>query len=377
MGVQKLYYLAGTALPTEKAHGLQIMKTCAALAGQALSAQGLEVTLLAPKRGVKDLWAYYQMPATFAVEWAPFKLAPQLGRFGYWWGAWRFAWWARRKIKQTGPDLILVRDPLPALLASFSGRPVFWESHEPKNNWLFRLVAKRATGIVAISGGIKNFLTERLAVPAEKISVVPDAADVEAIQALADDKNIWRQKLKLALDKKIVLYTGHLYDWKGADTLARAAKLLPSDVLVVLVGGTTEAIADFQARFGAISNLLLVGHQPAVDIPAWLKASDVLVLPNSGKQLISSTFTSPLKLFEYLAAGRAIVASDLPSLREILTDDNCFFVRADDEVALAQGILAVLANPVLAATKAGKAAALAKNFSWTKRAEKLIKIFND
>lgn len=367
----KLYYLAGTALPTEKAHGLQIMKTCTAL-----SAQGLDVTLLAPKRGSEDLWAYYQMSASFSVEWAPFKLAPQLGRFGYWWGAWRFACWARRKINQTKPDLILVRDPLPALLASFSSRSVFWESHEPKNNWLFRLVAKRVAGIVAISGGIKNFLIEQLEVPAAKISVVPDAADVEAIQSLDDDKNIWRQKLKLPLDKKIVLYTGHLYDWKGADTLARAAKLLPADILVVLVGGTIEALADFQARFGSTPNLLLVGHQPAADIPVWLKAADCLVLPNSGKQVISSIFTSPLKLFEYLAAGRVIVASDLPSLREILTDDNCFFVGADDEKALARGVESVLLDPVLATTKARAATTLAKNFSWTKRAEHLMKIFN-
>ena len=325
----KLYYLAGTALPTEKAHGLQIIKTCAALA-----AQGLSVTLLVPKRGAEDLWSYYQMPATFEVEWAPFKLAPQLGRLGYWWGAWRFACWAWRKIKQGQPDVILVRDPLPALVASWSGRPVFWESHEPKANWLFGLVAKRATGVVAISSGIKNFLVEHLGVSAEKISVVPDAADVEVIQALSDDKNLWRQQLNLPLDKKIALYTGHLYDWKGADTLARAAKLLPADVLVVLVGGTIEALADFQVRFGATPNLLLAGHQPASDIPAWLKAADVLVLPNSGKQLISSTFTSPLKLFEYLAAGRAIVASDLPSLREILTEATCFFVVADDIICL-------------------------------------------
>jgi glycosyltransferase involved in cell wall biosynthesis len=369
--IKKIYYLSGTALPTDKAHGWQIVKTC-----QALSQQGIDLTLLAPRRGELDLETYYHLKIDFKMKWSSVVLAPELGRFGYWWSAWKFSWWSLSEIKKVQPDLILVRDPLPALVATWSGLPVWWEIHEPKSNWFFRLVSKRVFGIIAISGGIKDYLIKELAVPTIKISIVPDAADVELIQSLSDDKNFWRTKLKLPLDKKIVLYTGHLYDWKGADTLATTAKFLSADTLVVLVGGTKIDLDNFQARFGSITNLLLVGHRDALEIPEWLKAADVLVLPNSAKQLISRSFTSPLKLFEYLAAGRPIIASDLPSIREILTEQTGFFVPADDPPALAEVIKLALNNDRLATDKAQQAALMAREFSWPKRAEHLIKIFN-
>ena len=97
----------------------------------------------------------------------------------------------------------------------------------------------------------------------------------------------------------------------------------------------------------------------------------MLVLPNSGKTKISSHYTSPLKLFEYLAAGKPIVASDLPSIRDILNKDTAMLVVSDDAQALAQGITVVLTDDALAKKLASNASELAKQYSWEQRAKKI------
>ena len=105
-------------------------------------------------------------------------------------------------------------------------------------------------------------------------------------------------------------------------------------------------------------------------VPKYLAASDVLVLPNSEKGL--SEFTSPLKLFEYMAAKRPIVASDLPSLREILSESNAVMVRPDDPAALAEGIQKVLEDEELAKKLAGNAYIDVQQYSWDKRAMRIL-----
>jgi len=132
--------------------------------------------------------------------------------------------------------------------------------------------------------------------------------------------------LGIPLDKKIICYAGHLYDWKGADILAKSMHYLPSSYIAYLVGGTEEDVTrfrEFTAREN-LANVVMVGHVAPTMIPGYLAASDVVVLPNVGEGL--SRYTSPLKLFEYMAAKRPIVASDLPAIREILNEETAVLV---------------------------------------------------
>ena len=93
----------------------------------------------------------------------------------------------------------------------------------------------------------------------------------------------------------------------------------------------------------------MVGHVAPSEVPTWLAAADIAVLPNSGTSVIGSRYTSPLKLYEYLAAGCPIVASDVPAVREVVTDgETAVLVRPDDPEALGDGIAGLLAVPVLA-----------------------------
>ena len=108
-----------------------------------------------------------------------------------------------------------------------------------------------------------------------------------------------------------------------------------------------------------------------------LRRASVLALPNPASA-ISTRFTSPLKLFEYLAAGRAIVASDLPSIREILHNEaDALLVPPGDASALAGAIRRLLDDPALAARLARAAFEAAPQYSWDRRAEKLETLFTE
>ncbi|MGH2396839.1 MAG: glycosyltransferase family 4 protein [bacterium] len=178
----------------------------------------------------------------------------------------------------------------------------------------------------------------------------------------------------LSHDGKIVMYVGHFYGWKGVDTLVRSATRLGPRVAVFLVGGKAgdvESIRDLIASVGA-TNVHLMPFQPPGRIPQFLKAADVLVLPNTSGSENSVYYTSPLKLFQYMAAGKPIVASDLPSLRQVLGPENALLVRPDDPEALAQGIQRVLNEHEEAARRAKLAQEQVREHTWEKRARRVL-----
>ena len=117
---------------------------------------------------------------------------------------------------------------------------------------------------------------------------------------------------------------------------------------------------------------MIIGYRSHSEIPYWLKAADVLVLPNSGKEEISKYWTSPIKMFEYMASKRPIMASDLPSIREILNEGNAILVQPDNPQGLAEGIRKVLENKNLAEKISARAFDDVKQHTWAKRAEKIL-----
>ena len=224
--------------------------------------------------------------------------------------------------------------------------------------------------------GIYRNLME-LGIPEDKILVARDGVDLQRFRE-ETDKEKAREELGLPIDKQIVCYTGHLFPWKGVYSLAGSAKLL-RQCLFLVVGGMDDDIRRFQDYLKAedISNVEVVGYvQPSI-VPDYLFAADVLVLPNSAKAKIASHYTSPLKLFEYMASRRPIVASDLPSLREVLRDgENAILVEPDDPKALAEGIQRVLDDPDLTRRISKQAYSEVKQYSWEGRAKTILEFIN-
>ena len=176
----------------------------------------------------------------------------------------------------------------------------------------------------------------------------------------------------------MICYTGHLFAWKGVYILAESVKYLPAECLVYIVGGMETDILALQHFITQqhLQNIMVTGYVPYRDVPLYLGAADVLVLPNVSTVKISQEYTSPLKLFEYMGARRPIVASDLPSICEVLHHEaNAYLVPPDNPRLLAEGILRLLHDPGLAEHLAKTAYAEVQEYTWEKRAANISEFF--
>jgi len=373
----KLIYIANARIPTEKAHGIQIMKMCDVFSHLKLKTQNvkLEVELVVPRRmnWIKENpFQYYGVPESFKIKKLPcldlIPLYKYIGHLGLWIESITFFFFVFQYIIFKKADIFYTRDKF-FLPFSLLKKNIIFESHTfPKNYFLYSSFLKKLKWIVVITQKLKDLLIEQGISP-DRILVAPDGVDLETFD-IRETKEECRRRLNLSKDKKIILYTGHLYEWKGAQILAEASQYLPDDKAVYFVGGIKEDISRFKAQYSKFQ-IHIIGHKPYTEIPYWLKAADVLVLPNSGKKEISQHWTSPMKMFEYMASKRPIVASDLPSIREILSEENAVLVKSDDPEALAKGIKEILQSPESSAKLSAKAFSDVQNYTWRKRAEKI------
>lgn len=363
----KLLYIANIRLPTEKAHGVQIMEMVGAF-----SKVGVDIELIVPKRNnliVEDPFTYYRIPKTFQIRYLPSLDFVRFGRFGFLVQALTFMvaalWYTRKQ-----DALIYSRDELFLSALSFFHKPYVFEVHAAKSHAVMRRAISKAQLIISISLGIKKFY-EQCDVSCPQITVSPDGVNLTRFNIL-ETREECRIKLSLPKDKRIALYSGHLYERKGAHILAEAAKSLPSDVLCVFVGGTAKDITEFTKRYGASENVIIVGHKPHDDIPYYLRAADVLVLPNSAKDDDARLYTSPMKLFEYMASGTPIIASDVSSVREVLDDSCAFFVQPDEPILLARLVGTVLEENNATIHVAEKALEKVKQYTWENRVKNIL-----
>jgi len=374
----KLFYIVNARIPTEKAHGYQIVKMC-----EEFAKTGCDVELVAPSRSndiKQDLFQYYGIKRIFKfkiIKSADFlKYDRIIGKAGLYL-QWLFFTLKMLFIKIDKDTLIYTRDQGAVWAFSLRGYKVCYECHgwfEKKTGLILPLL-KRANWMIITNNFIKNqFVKHKF--DANKILVAPNGVDLEKFD-IKENQEECRKKLNLPLDKKIVLYTGHLYEWKGVTTLAASSVSLDEDTFIIFVGGTKEDIERFKSEILNLkSKIWVVGHRPHSEIPYWLKAADVLVLPNSAKEEISKFWTSPIKMFEYMASQRPIISSDLPSIREILNGQNCIFCQPGDAEDLAKKIKQVLNNPTLGEKLAGQAYQDVLQYSWDKRARKILEFIS-
>lgn len=384
----RLLYLANNRIPSEKANSLQIMRSCAAF--QKL---GADVTLVVPHRvqprvmrSVRDPFAYYGIEERFRIRRLPcldtLEIAPEpLQPAAFALQASSFAIASAACLARGKADIYYSRDPLSMVLMAAAPEAVrqrtAFEAHTfpmPGYRRQLHVWATRRLGkLVCITNGLAAEYAARGIDPG-RLLVAPDAVDLDAYRN-PPSKVEARAQLGLPLEAKIACYAGHLYPWKGVHTLVQAARHLPDDHLICIVGGTSEdmrALRTVVQREG-LENVQLVGHVPPTRVPTYLAAADVLVLPNSGKSEVSARYTSPMKLFEYMAARRPIVASRLPSLQEILRDgDYALLVEPDNPEALATGISRVVSDPYLAEVLSSAAWRDVQGNSWEARGGRIL-----
>lgn len=379
----KLMYIANARVPSEKAHPYQILKMCEALG------ERVDIRLVLPFRvevnkelkQITDWAKYYGIINRFKITKLPsFDLiwldlyTLKLGYLRFLLQAFSFAFLATLYSLFKKADIYYTREhPFAFLfgaLKSWHGRRIYYEAHDfgPRVSWLVK--KGNVDGLIVITNKLKEVYIKE-GVPAGKILVAPDGVDLRMFEANASREEA-KSELGIPSGKKVISYVGHLYDWKGPHILALSTKHLPDNYISYFIGGMRGDLAQFKEfiRRNEISNAVIVGYVPPSVVPKYLAASDVLVLPNIEKGL--SHYTSPLKLFEYMAAKRPVVASDLPSIREVLNEKNAVLVEPGNPKALAEGIQKVIQEKEFAGEISEQANRDVQQYSWEKRAEKIL-----
>ena len=362
----KILYLANIRLPTEKAHGAQVMHVC-----QAFVMAGAEVTLVIPKRinQIKaEPFGYYNIERNFIIKKLPnLDLILWIPKLGFWLQSFTFILSAFFYILTAQPEVIYSREEGILYFLSFFRSNLFWEAHRGETSFLVRRLLKKCQGIITISQGLKGLYIS-LGRDANEIFVAHDGVDVKEFDVNISQQEA-RQKLSLPQDKKIAMYIGHFHEGKGAEILMQASRFLPADIKVAIIGGEDVEVETLKSVY---PNVIFLGYHPYRELPMNQKAADVLVIPNSAKTEIFSSYTSPLKLFAHMASDRPIVATGVPALLEVLDENLAVLVKPDDPKDLADGIMKVVSDPALGKRLASAARQEVQKYSWSKRAKNLI-----
>ncbi len=395
----KLIYLSNARLPTERAHGYQIMKMC-----EAFSGLGIEVTLTHPFRvqpprmtNAGDVFSYYGVRPIFRLKKLPsldfrrlrFRrsqrlwfliqaISNALANFLFSIRRWRDTdtiFYTRDKFIQS---LLLLFRPL------ISGKLVF-ELHKQSrviDNRIIGYLYTQLDLIAVLTRQQHRFLLRRR-IPEGRILVAPDAVDLGKFD-IVDTKQEYRARLHLPADRKIIGYLGRFQTMdqeKGIPALVEAMQYIQRRIpdntpLLVCVGGPLDRVPyylEIADKFAVReSNLRFIDRVPNADVPMWIKSFDVATLPFPHTSHYAYHM-SPMKLFEYMASKVPIVASDLPSLKEVLTHEgNAWLVDSESPEALAEGIEKILLDERLSSRLAAQAFRDVKQYTWDLRAVKII-----
>ncbi|MDH4348214.1 MAG: glycosyltransferase, partial [Gemmatimonadota bacterium] len=209
----------------------------------------------------------------------------------------------------------------------------------------------------------------RLGVPEERLLVAHNGWEPSRMEPRLTQSEA-RERLGLPGDRFTVVYTGRMNARKGLDVLLAGARQAP-EMNFVLVGSQGEGPVEAEAR--GLTNVRVVPWQRTADLGPWLYAADVLAIPPSLEPLTQHGNTVlPIKLFLYLAAGRALLAPEAPDTAELLTDGvNAALVPAGDAGKMVEKLRTLHHDSGRRDALAAGALATAASLTWDQRAERI------
>ena len=366
--------IAISRIPSLSANSIRVMKV-----GQALTQLGHDVRLLVPETGEETSWdalaRHYGLQVRFDLRRAPA------------WGPlrrWDFSAEAVRQSIRWRPDLWYVWPYQAAAALSQLGRATILEVHDrpvgAAGPSLFRLFlrGRGARRLLVITDALRNWLEVRYrrALQPPFTLIAPSGVDLEAYAALPSPAEA---RARLGWPEQFTAsYTGHLYEGRGLELMVDLARRHP-EFAFVWAGGEPEAVRAWKARLGEakVGNLRLLGFVSQMDLPMVHAASDVLLMPYARAIAVSSggdtaAFASPMKAFEYMAAGRPILSSRLPVFLEVLHPDNAILLEAEDLEAWDAALARVAADSGLRAHLGMIARRDAARYSWLERTRRAL-----
>jgi glycosyltransferase involved in cell wall biosynthesis len=372
MTIKSIAYISFSPIPSKAANSVHVMKMCSAL-----SQNGRSVTLIAPRElhGIEpilgDVYEHYGVQPSFELCYLD-SINGRLKQFHYAFNCWN-------KIRKLNPDLVYSRFTPGALLCAATGRKTVYEAHIP--NWersrlehrFLKLLMKSSgcLGIVAISQAMKKIFALEGTVPVDEIFVAHDGAD-----------EVKQEKQDVAISGRPgalrVGYIGSLYRGRGLELILAIAKQL-TDVDFHIVGGTADQVAQLNVA-STSENVTFHGYVPPALTPNYRDSFDVLIAPyqdviETAGGGNTAAYCSPLKIFEYMASGKAIICSNLPVIQEVLNVENSILADPNDLQKWIDGIR--LLSDASLRRRLGQAAKrdFEQHFSWNKRADQILTHF--
>ena len=369
----KIACIATSQVPSNTANSIQVMK-----AVDALQQAGHEACLWVPGEGsadAADLMNFYGLKSSFDVQRLPSRKA--LKRYD-------FAWQSLRAARKWGADLVYTWFSPDAVLALWRGIPAILELHDMPTGkagprW-FRAFVK-ASGkkrLLVITDALQKALETEYEVrfDLQQVQIAPNGVDWQDYAGMPDARQA-RAQLSLS-EQPTAVYTGHFYAGRGMELLFGLAQCLPQ-LHFLWVGGRPQDVIRWQARLhsAGVENVTLTGFVDKADLPLYQAAGDFLLMPyeksiagSSGGN--SAAICSPMKMFDYLAAGRVILSSDLPVLHEVLNEKNTVFCPAEDVDAWQAVLESLLADSARCDALAQQARQDGQTFSWLARAQNAL-----
>lgn len=374
----RLLYAWDRLLPTTATDAEQATSTMAAL-----GRRGVEVTALLPRRigqpgiDASTLRDHYDVEGPFATEHVAVPLARALPVRKGWFAAYVAAGGAL-----PAHDVVYTRNAATFMALVARGEKVVydthraWPDHLPPLGPLFRAAMKRRAfaGAVLHSDYARKSYA-RLGVEPARLATVRNGFD-PARFATRDSPRDARRALGLPDDRKLVVYTGHISALKGLKSVLGLAARCP-DALFLLVGSEGDGSVERAAR--RYPNVRVVAWQPYDVAAQYMVSADVLLLPPSSVGLTLAGHTVlPMKLYGYLAAGRAVLAPATPDVAELLVDDrNAVLVPPGDAARAGDALAALLADDARRERLASAARQTSEGLTWDARAERLERFIRE
>lgn len=369
----KIACITTSVIPSDTANSIQVMKVC-----QALAQLGHEIHLFAPGQtrvGWDVLAGHYGLQTQFPIFWMPEWTV--LKRYD-------FAIKAVNHARRWGADLIYTWTPQAALYAAVLRQPTVLEMHDRPTGklgpWILRwfIRQKKQKRLIVISRALRSALEQDCGCQfqSNEVVVAPNGIDLDRYQDLPDPQEA-RAELGLA-EGLMAGYTGHFYPGRGTELLYSLAERMPG-VNFLWVGGRPADVTYWRQRVSeaGLANIRLVGFVENKLLPMYQAAADALLMPyefsiqgSSGGN--SADICSPMKMFEYMAAGRAIITSDLPVIREVLNDQNAIFCPPQDVDVWQQTLQQLLDDEGLRGKLGQRARNDVRNFTWLERARRSL-----
>ncbi|HMN11675.1 MAG TPA: glycosyltransferase [Bellilinea sp.] len=369
----KIAFIAPSKVPSNTANSIQVMKVV-----QSFIELGHTAELWVPGDGSVDwqkLKLHYGLKVEFPIHFI--HANPRLKRYD-------FTLKAVNAAKAWNARIIYTWMPQAAYFALRKGIPTIFESHDRPTGmlgpWLLRRItaSKQPKKFAAITQALVHVLEKEFDVrirPGDLV-IAPDGVDLERYEDLPGPSEA--RKLLGLKDKPTAMYSGHLYAGRGMDLIYALAQEFP-ELQFLVVGGNPESVLKWQDKASQeeVKNLTLTGFVPNTDLALYQAAGDYLLMPYGQSVAVSSggntaDVCSPMKMFEYMAVGRPILSSNLPVLREVLSESNAIFCETESVESWAAALRQLLVDPDHSQRLSLQALKDVRQYSWIDRAKSIL-----